>query len=61
MVYALEHLVASWQGPCTHKDGSWSHHLVDNAEGHVGDAEDPGDSVEAPVDDGASLNGLEKH
>ena len=50
----LKHLIPSCQGPCTHKDGSWSHHLVD-------DAEDLGDDVEALVDDGEALDGLEKH
>ena len=44
-VCALKHLLPSWQGPCTHKVGSWSHHLVE-------DVEDPGDGVEAFVDDG---------
>ena len=35
----LEALVPSWQGPCTHKTGSWCHHLVE-------DVEDPADHVE---------------
>ena len=48
-------------GPCTHKDGSWSHHLVDDAEDPVDDVEDPGDGVKALVDDGETLDGLEKH
>ena len=59
--YALKHLVSSWQGPCTHKVGSWSHHLVDNVEDHVDDVEDPGDGVESLVDDGEAMDGLKKH
>ena len=54
MGYALNHLVPSWQGPCTHKVGSWSHHFVD-------DVEDPRDGVEALVDDGEALAGLKNH
>ena len=61
MDYALKHLVSSWQGPCTHKVGSWSHRLVDDVEDPVDNAEDPEDGVEALVDDGESLDGLEKH
>ena len=57
MPCALRHLVSSWQGPCTHKFWSWSHHLVDDAD----DVEYPGDCVEAPVDDGEALDGLKKH
>ena len=53
-VCALNHRVPSWKGPCTHKLRSWSHHLVE-------DIEDPGDRLEALVDDGESLDGLEKH
>ena len=61
MGYVLKYLVSSWQGPYTHKVGSWSHHLVDNVEYSDVDAEDPGDGVEDPVDDGEALDGLEKH
>ena len=53
-VCALKHVVPSWQGTYAHKDGSWIHHLVE-------DDEDPGDGVEAFMDDDESLNGLEKH
>ena len=58
---ALKHLVSSWQGLCTHKVESWSHHLVDDAEDPTDDDEDLGDCVEAPVDDGEALDGLKKH
>ena len=58
---ALKHLVSSWQGPCTHKVGSWSHHLIDDAEDPADDAEEPGYGVEALVDDGEALDGLKKH
>ena len=53
-VLCLEAPCIQLQGPCTQKVGSWSHHLVD-------DAEDLGDCVEALVDDGESLDGLKKH
>ena len=39
---------------CTQKLGSWSFHLIE-------DIEDPEDGPEAYVDDGESLDGLEKH
>ena len=51
----------AWQVPYTHKVGSWSHHLVDDAEDPGDDAEDPGDGAKAPVDDVEALDGLEKH
>ena len=38
----------------THKVGSWSHHLVDDAEDLVDDVEDFGDCAE-------TLDGLKKH
>ena len=53
--------VPNWQGPCTHKDGSWSHHLIEDAEDPADGAEDLGDGVEAFVDDAEALGGLEKH
>ena len=59
-VCALKHLVPSSQGPCTHKDGSWSHHLVEDAEDPADSVEDPGDGLEALIDDEESLDGLEK-
>ena len=61
MGYALKHLVPSWQGPCTHKGGSWSHHLVDDAEDPVDDDEDLGDDAKAIVDDGEALDRSKKH
>ena len=61
VVCALKHLVPSWQGPCTHKPGSWSHHFVEDVEDHANDAEDPRDGPEALLDDGEALNGLDKH
>ena len=68
MSCALKHLVSSWQGPCTHKVGSWSHHLVDDVEDLDDDAkdpivsdEDPGCGAKALLYDGESLDGLEKH
>ena len=60
-VCALKHLVPSWEGPCTHKDGSWSHHLVEDAEYPTNGVEDPRDGPEALIDKGESLNDLEKH
>ena len=68
-VCALKHLLLSWKGPCTHKNGSWSHHLVedveDAADGDVedlgNDVEDCGDGVEVLADNGESLYGLKKH
>ena len=60
-VFALKYLVPSWQGPCTHKDGSWSHHLVEYVEDPNYGADDPRDGVEAFVDDGEALDGLEKN
>ena len=50
MVCALEHLVPSDKVLVTHKIGSWSHHLVEDAEDTADGAKDPGD-VEAFVDD----------
>ena len=61
MGYALKHLVRNWQGPSTHKVGSWSHHLVDDAEDPGDDAEDPWDCVESIVDDGEALDGLKEN
>ena len=61
MVCALKHLVPSWQGPCTHKVGSWSHHLVGDAENLADDVEDPRDGVEALMNVGETLDVLEKH
>ena len=61
VVCALKHLIPSWQGPCTHKARSWSHHFAEDVEDHVDDAEDPRDGPEAFVEDGESLNDLEKH
>ena len=49
------------EAPCTHEDGSWSHHLVEDVEDPIDGAEDPGDGVEAPMDDGESLDGLDNH
>ena len=60
-VCALNHIVPNWQGPCTHKVGSYSHHLVEDVEDPADGDEDPRDGVEAPVDDGEALDGLEKH
>ena len=60
-VVPLKHLVPSWQGPCTHKFGSWCHHFAKDVEDSANDAEDPRDGPEALVDDEESLNGLEKH
>ena len=51
-VCALKYLVPSWQGPCTHKVQSWSHHLVEDVEDPVDGAKDPKDDVEAFADDG---------
>ena len=45
------------EAPCSHKVGSWSHHLVDDVEDPGDDAEDPGDGAEALVDDGEALMG----
>ena len=61
LVCALKHLVPSCQGPCTHKVGSWSHHLVNNAEDPANDVEDLGDGVEVLVEDGETLDGFKKH
>ena len=60
-VCALKHLVPSWQSPCTHKVGSWSHDLVEDVEDPADGVEDPGDGVEAFLDDGEALDGLEKN
>ena len=60
-VCALKHLVSSWQGPYIHKDGSWSHHLVEDAEDPVDGGEDPEDGVEVFVDDGEAIDGLENY
>ena len=58
----LKRLVPNWQGRlCTHKVGSWSHHLVDDVEDPGDDVEDPGDGAEALADDGEALDGLKKH
>ena len=61
LVYALKHLLLSWQGPCTHKAGSWSHHLAEDVEDPANSAEDPGDGGEVLVDDEESLDGLDNH
>ena len=60
-VCALKHLVPSWQGPCTHKVGSWSHHFAEDVEDPTDDVEDPRDGPESLVDNGEALNDLEKH
>ena len=60
-VCSLKHLVPSWQGPCTKKDGSWIHHLIEDVKDPADDAEDPEDGLEALVDVGEILEGLEKH
>ena len=60
-VCSLKHLVPSWQGPCTHKDGPWSHHLVEDVEDPADGGEDPRDGPETVMDDGEPLDGLEKH
>ena len=57
MVCALKHLVPSWQGPCTHKARSWSHHFSKDVEDPADDVEDPRDGPKALVDDGEALNG----
>ena len=57
----MKHLVHSWQGPCTHNDGSWRHHLVEDVEDTVEDVEDPGDGFKSLMDDGEILDGMEKH
>ena len=49
------------EAPCTHKVGSWSHHLIEDAKDLVDGVEDPGDDVEALVENKESLDGLEKH
>ena len=54
MGFSLKYLVPSWQGPYTHKVGSWSHYFAK-------DVEDPRDGPKALVDDEEALNGLEKH
>ena len=60
-VCSLKHLVPNWQGPCTNKDGSWSHHLLEDVEDPADGIEDPGDGPKALVDCGEPLYGLEKH
>ena len=60
-VCSLKHLVPSWQGPCTHKVGSWIHHLIEDAEDPGDGVEDLRDGSEVFVDDGEALDGLEKH
>ena len=50
-----------FEAPCTHKDGCWSHHLVEDVEDPVDGVEDTGDGVEAPMDHGEALDGLENH
>ena len=49
------------EGPCTHKIGSCIHHLAEDVEYPVAGDEDPRDGVESFLDDGESLDGLEKH
>ena len=61
VVLFLEAPCTQLKGPCTHKDGSWSHHLVEDVEDHIDGDEDPGDGIEALMDDGEPLDGLEKH
>ena len=61
MGYVLKYLVSSWQGPYTHKVGSWSHHLLNDVEYPIDNVEDLGDGVEAHVDDGEAHDVLEKH
>ena len=46
--------------PYTHEDGSWSHHLVEDAEDPADGPEDPWDGVKALLDDEEALDGLEK-
>ena len=60
-VCALKHLVPSWQGPSTHKDRYWSHHLAEDVEVLVDYAEDLGDGPKTLMDDGEPLDELEKH
>ena len=60
-VFSLKHLVPSWQGPCTHKARSWSHHLAEDVEDPTDGVEEPRDGAEVFVDDGEALDGLEKH
>ena len=58
---ALKHIVPSWQGPCIHKVGSWSHHLVNDAEDPIDVDEDIGYDVESLVGDEESLDILKQH
>ena len=60
-VCAFKHLVLSWQGPCTHKDECWRHHLAEDVKDPIDGGEDPRDGAEAFVDDSEALDGLEKH
>ena len=60
-VCALKHLVPSWQGPCTHKTGSWCHHLAKDVEYVFDGVEYPRYGPEPLTDDGESLYGLKKH
>ena len=60
-VCALKHLVPIRQGPCTHKAESWCHHLAEDVENSVDDAEDPVDGLEDLTEVGKALDGLEKH
>ena len=57
----MKHVLPSWQGPCTHKDGSWNHHLVEDVEDPADGAEEPRDGPETLMDDGETLDGLDKH
>ena len=54
MSCALKHLVSSWQGPSTHKVGSWSYDLVV-------DIEDPTDDAKVLGDGDEALDRLEKN
>ena len=60
-VCALKHLVPSWQGPCTHKDESWSRHLAEDVQDPADGIEDPGDGPEDLTEVGEALDGLKKH
>ena len=54
-VCALKHLVPNWEGPYTHKAGSWSHHLVEDVEDPADGVEDPGDGPEDLTEVGEAL------
>ena len=60
-VFSLKHLLPGWQGPYTHKTGSCYHHITEDVEDYADDFEYPVYGLEALMDDGESLDGLEKH